>query len=60
MSGGIYYIRLVGGIVIWLLKRFKVPLKDCIHKGKNAVEVGVITILLIAYIIFLFYVYIIN
>jgi len=51
MSGGIYYLRLVGGIVIWIFKGFKNPLKECIDKNQYAVGIGILAILVIAYIL---------
>lgn len=50
--GSIHGIRILGGIIIWIFRGFKVPLKDCINKSKYAVEIGIFTILLTAYILF--------
>ena len=52
MSGGIYYLRLIGGIVIWLAKGFKTPLKECIDNEQYAGEIGFASIILIAYTLF--------
>jgi len=49
MSGGIYNLELLGGIVIWLFKRCKVPLKDCIHKNKYALLIGTITTFVVVF-----------
>lgn len=47
--GGIYNIELLGGIVIWLFKMCKVPLKDCVNKNKYALFVGTVATFIIVF-----------
>ncbi len=52
---GTLNIRFVGGVVIWVFKGFKVPLKECINDYTFAFIVGVIAILIITFSCFYFY-----
>ncbi|HLV51500.1 MAG TPA: hypothetical protein VKY44_06055 [Flavobacterium sp.] len=52
MGGGIYYIRLVGGALIWISIGFKGSLKECVDKSEYAVELGFFAIFVSAYVIF--------
>ena len=47
--GGTYHIRLIGGIVIWAFKGFRISLKDCINDFTNSFIVGIIIILVLFY-----------
>lgn len=40
MSKGVEHIRLLGGFVLWVFNRKKVPFNECTRKS-NAIEVGV-------------------
>ncbi len=42
-----YHVRLIGGIVIWTVRGFKTPLKDCMDDFVNSFIVGTITILIL-------------
>jgi hypothetical protein len=52
MLGDMGHIRIIGGIVIWVLKGFKVPLKECVNDYTFAFIIGIITILIIAFLCF--------
>jgi hypothetical protein len=49
------HIRLVGGFVIWVFNGFKVPLKECSRNYIRSFIIGLITILVIAFLCFYFY-----
>ncbi len=55
MLGGTGDIRIIGGFVIWFFKGFKGSLKECIDNYTLAFIVGIITILIIAFLCFIFY-----
>ncbi len=55
MLGGTGDIRIIGGFVIWIFKGFKGSLKECIDNYSFAFIVGIITILVIAFLCFNFY-----
>jgi len=55
MLGGTGDIRIIGGFVIWVFKGFKGSLKECINNYTPAFVVGLITILIIAFLSFNFY-----
>jgi hypothetical protein len=46
---GTYHVRLIGGVVIWGLKGFKTPFKDCVNDFAFSFIIGIITILVVFY-----------
>lgn len=50
-----HHIRLVGGFVMWIFKGFKTPLKSCINDYTYSFIIGVMTILIVAFLCFNFY-----
>ncbi len=55
MLGGTGDIRIIGGFVIWVFKGFKGSLKERINNYTPSFVVGLITILIIAFLSFNFY-----
>lgn len=55
MLGGTGDIRIIGGFVIWVFKGFKGTLKECINNYTQAFIVGVIVIIIVAFLCFNFY-----
>ena len=44
---GTYHVRFIGGIVIWAVRGFKTPLKNCMDDFVNSFIIGTITILIL-------------
>lgn len=47
--GGTLNIRYIGGLIIWIINGFKIPLKDCVNNYISAFLVGIITILIVSF-----------
>jgi hypothetical protein len=55
MFGGIGDMKVIGGFVIWSFKGFKGSFNECITNYKNSYLVGIITVLIVAFLCIYFY-----